>query len=191
MTQKIIFCFDGTGQDPGDAGDGGRDSSISNILKLHAIFGGSLQNVNKFQSCQGTKEQYSFYYPGIGTYSKWWLVRMWKSCTGRGREKILNMAREDLARNLKQNGKDCEIYVFGFSRGAAIARMFASKIKKPIKFLGVFDTVEAIWALNLDTSRSSKALEENGTLSHHVKEAVHLIFTRRKAFDVPANAFQS
>lgn len=39
---KLIFCFDGTSNDPSDSADFFEDSSISNILKLHALFGGTL-----------------------------------------------------------------------------------------------------------------------------------------------------
>ena len=38
--KSIILNFDGTCNDPEDAGDFFEDSSISNILKLHAFFGG-------------------------------------------------------------------------------------------------------------------------------------------------------
>ena len=36
--KKLIFCFDGTCNDPKVSGDFFSDSSISNILKLHASF---------------------------------------------------------------------------------------------------------------------------------------------------------
>ena len=38
--KKLIFCFDGTCNDPADAGDFFEDASVSNIVKLHAFFGG-------------------------------------------------------------------------------------------------------------------------------------------------------
>lgn len=44
--KKLIFCFDGTCNDPDDAGDFFSDSSISNILKLHVLLGGKLTPLN-------------------------------------------------------------------------------------------------------------------------------------------------
>ena len=44
--KKMIFCFDGTCNEPEDSGGFMEDSSISNILKLHALFGGKLNPLN-------------------------------------------------------------------------------------------------------------------------------------------------
>ncbi len=44
--KNIILNFDGTCNDPEDAGDFFEDSSISNILKLNAFFGGNLSLLN-------------------------------------------------------------------------------------------------------------------------------------------------
>ena len=56
----MIFNFDGTCNDPEDAGDFFEDSSISNVLKLHAFFGGKLNPLNEKNS--ETTGQHSFYY---------------------------------------------------------------------------------------------------------------------------------
>jgi hypothetical protein len=45
--KNIILNFDGTCNDPEHAGDFFEDSSISNILKLHAFFGGKLSPLNE------------------------------------------------------------------------------------------------------------------------------------------------
>ena len=48
MSKNIIFCFDGTCNDPEDAVQkefligGAKDNSITNVLKLHLLFGGDL-----------------------------------------------------------------------------------------------------------------------------------------------------
>ena len=42
--KRLIFCFDGTCNSPQDADDFFEDSSISNVLKLHAFFGGKLNS---------------------------------------------------------------------------------------------------------------------------------------------------
>ena len=71
---------------------------------------------------------------------------------------ILYNARKDL-KAVWEPGDS--IFLFGFSRGAAIARKFASQLdrallektpengkepgQRPIRFVGVFDTVASIW----------------------------------------------
>lgn len=68
--KNILIFFDGTGNDPADAvqkrewlGLGElEDDSISNVLKLHLLFGGDLDNGNN----EG--DQLCFYYSGVGTH---------------------------------------------------------------------------------------------------------------------------
>ncbi|XPV69846.1 MAG: phospholipase effector Tle1 domain-containing protein [Halarcobacter sp.] len=173
---KLIFCFDGTSNDPSDSADFFEDSSISNILKLHALFGGTLST--KCSNKINQQEQKSFYYSGVGTRGNWLrqkLNAMFSPPHGEMNE-IIKQAKEDL----KQFKLGDEIYIFGFSRGAAIARMFAAKHLdgKKVKFLGVFDTVAAIrGSLDLDRSTypASGILFENGTLGKQVEKALHLL----------------
>lgn len=175
---KLIFCFDGTCNDPGDAGDFFADGSISNVLKLHALFGGNLQN----KPNQNLRGQHSFYYSGIGTRGNWLkqkLNALFAPPSG-DMEDIIEQAKTDL--NKFEKGDT--VYVFGFSRGAAIARMFAAKIcehnekVESVKFLGVFDTVAATKGsldLQKGTFPASGIVFENGTLGEHVESAVHLV----------------
>jgi uncharacterized protein (DUF2235 family) len=64
---KIIICLDGTGNDPEDAvqestKDGRlEDDNISNVLKLHLLAGGKLNNA------QDNAGQQTYYYSGVGT----------------------------------------------------------------------------------------------------------------------------
>ena len=173
---KYIFCFDGTCNDPEDSGDFFDDSSISNVLKLHAFFGGQLNPLNGAN--QNTPNQRSFYYSGVGTRGSWLKQKfnaMFAPPDG-DMDDILDDAKKDLSELNVQ--LDDEIYIFGFSRGAAIARMFASSINKKIKFLGVFDTVAATKGsldLNPDTYPASGIVFENGTVSLDVEKAVHLV----------------
>lgn len=176
--KKLIFCFDGTCNDPGDAGDFLSDSSISNVLKLHALFGGTLTPPNGKNAA--TPGQRSFYYSGIGTYGGYFRKKFnaMFAPPGADMEDIIKSGKEDLSKNF-QDGD--EIFIFGFSRGAAIARMFASKIGKDgkkVKFLGVFDTVAATSGsldLNKDTYPASGIVFENGTMGKHIESAVHLV----------------
>ena len=175
---KIVFCFDGTCNDPADADNYFEDSSISNILKLHAFLGGKLSPMNGENS--QTQGQRSFYYSGIGTRGNWLkqkLNAMIAPVHG-DMDDILDDAEKDLG---EYAADSTEIYIFGFSRGAAIARMFAAHLAKAgrkVKFLGVFDTVAATRKsldLNPNSYPSSGIVFENGSIAEEIEEAVHLV----------------
>jgi len=176
--RKLIFCFDGTCNSPEDSDDYFEDSSISNILKLHAFFGGSLAPNNEVNP--NTPDQLSFYYSGVGTRGNW-LKRKFNAMFAPpygDMDDILDEAGNDLKKCKFQ--EDDEIFIFGFSRGAAIARMFASNIEAPMKvtFLGVFDTVAATRGsldLNPDSFPASGIVFENGTIGKHIDSALHLL----------------
>jgi pimeloyl-ACP methyl ester carboxylesterase len=173
--KKLIFCFDGTCNSPEDSSDFFEDTSISNILKLHAFFGGKLNPENGINT--KLKGQQSFYYSGVGTRGNW-LKRKFNAMFSPpygDMDDILDKAKADLDANFVIG--DC-IYIFGFSRGAAIARMFAAHLPYKVKFLGVFDTVAATRGsldLNPNTYPASGIVFENGTLGAHVEKAVHLL----------------
>jgi uncharacterized protein (DUF2235 family) len=173
---KLIFCFDGTCNDPEDSGDFFEDSSISNVLKIHAFLGGRLSPMN--EKNPKTRGQRSYYFSGVGTRGGW-LKQKFNSMFAPPEgdmDDILDEANEILAR-AKLRDTD-EIYVFGFSRGAAIARMFAAHVPRKVNFVGVFDTVAATRGsldLNPDTFPASGIVFENGTIGDHVERAVHLV----------------
>ncbi|WP_170309540.1 T6SS phospholipase effector Tle1-like catalytic domain-containing protein [Litorilituus lipolyticus] len=173
--KKLIFCFDGTCNEPSDAQDYFSDGSISNILKLHLYFGGQLQPLNTENS--QTPDQQSYYFSGVGTRGNW-LKRKFNALFAppySDMDDILAEANEHLMQCYQEG---IEIFVFGFSRGAAIARMFAAQLKYPITFLGVFDTVAATRGsldLNPATFPASGIVFENDILGAHIEEAVHLL----------------
>jgi hypothetical protein len=177
--KKLIFCFDGTCNDPADAGDFFEDASVSNIVKLHAFFGGKLSPLNGENA--ETPEQHSFYYSGVGTRGNWFkqtFNSVFAPADGDMGD-ILAEAKHDLK---KHGGNEKEIYIFGFSRGAAIARMFAAQVGSEmhikVKFLGVFDTVAATKGsldLNPNTYPASGIIFEDGTMGAHIEEAAHLV----------------
>ena len=129
--KKIILCFDGTSNDPEDAGDFLNDSSVSNILKLHVMLGGKLTPLN--ESNQQTPNQHSFYYSGVGTRGNWLIKKMNSMfAPPYGDIEDINKQASDDLKDYYEDGE--QIYIFGFSRGAAIARMFASRCKKKLNF---------------------------------------------------------
>ena len=149
MSKNLIFCFDGTSNQPGDAvQDVSRrtgaieDDNVTNIFKLHLLFGGDLEDGRVFD------DQLSLYYSGVGTHGKK-IKRIFNAA--------LAPSNGDVGRIIKDGIKDLrthyengdQLFVFGFSRGAAIARIFASRLpvyfednSPRVRFLGVFDTVE-------------------------------------------------
>ena len=85
---------------------------------------------------------------------------------------ILAEAEADLAAAYAPGDK---ILVFGFSRGAALARKFATVLleadeRRTVSFLGVFDTVSAIRSL-----KSSDVVVAQGALHPRVEMAVHVV----------------
>ncbi len=93
--------------------------------------------------------------------------------------RILTQAAGDL-KKLEPKEHD-RIVVFGFSRGAALARRFASLTlakydKLKIAFLGVFDTVAAMDGVHTrGEGTSSDVVFEHGTLDRRIRRAVHII----------------
>jgi len=187
VAKNLIFCFDGTSNSPRDAvqdislrGEV-EDDSITNVLKLHLLCGGDLQN----RPLDGT--QHSLYYRGIGTYG---------SGLRRTINRILAPERQDVASILRTACHDLkrlyqpgdQVFLFGFSRGAALARRFAAIVRARtgvtpppgthlIRFVGVFDTVASIDQPNLDRERKPKTrvLFEHHTISPDIREALHLV----------------
>ena len=172
MPKTLVFNFDGTGDEPGDVKKSAKDKSISNIYKLHVLMGGGTPGAKTPDG----GEQHSFYYKGIGTSGLflWRLLNEGYAPPWGDAQRILRAARRDFARNYR---KEDRVVVFGFSRGAALARMFISKMLKKdkninIAFLGVFDTVVEIGSLK---RRNAEFLGEHGTLDKRVQRAVHIV----------------
>ena len=194
MPRNLMICFDGTCNHPSDAkqerewfglGDI-EDNGITNILKLHLFFGGNLSNSSILNTdvYNGCDEQQSFYYSGVGTYGNK-IQKIFNA--GFAPEKldvgrIIKNAIHDLKSTYVEGDK---LYIFGFSRGAAIARRFASVIdqyieftdKTPITFLGVFDTVASIGVPNLNNEDKpiSDVIFENNKISARIASALHLL----------------
>jgi uncharacterized protein (DUF2235 family) len=198
--ERLLICIDGTKNDPNDAIEEYdktgllEDNDISNVLKLHILAGGSLDNK------AATPDQHSFYYVGVGNRSTTALGNAASAALAifEPRE-ILGEAYRDLAQQYKEGDS---IFIFGFSRGAAIARQLAQKINDQglvldkttiardveITMLGVWDTVAAYKGVNLDLDENpstTEVNETNGRIADNIRVAYHLV-----SVDDPRLAFR-
>lgn len=191
--RTLVFSFDGTGNEPGDAHAFEQDESISNILKLHVLMGGGLAEDRTPTETRGGDPQLTYYYNGIGTREggvelplvgrliarATGLINQALAPTWGDARHILDEAVNDL-REIRPTPAD-RIVVFGFSRGAALARKFASIALQEydglrIAFLGAFDTVGTVDGIHPESERAGSDVEfENGTVHDRVEQAVHLL----------------
>ena len=184
--RTLVFCFDGTGNEPSDAGEFKQDQSVSNILKLHILMGGH------FEEPAADAPQLNFYYNGIGTREGKSRIPLLGRLYAAGRsslnmliaptfgdaKRILDEAQADFDAHCRPGDR---IVVFGYSRGAALGRKFASLLladheDRAIAFLGAFDTVAAMSGIHRRGDKiSSDVVFENGTLNPRIERAVHLV----------------
>jgi uncharacterized protein (DUF2235 family) len=133
MTRNIVICIDGTGNDPNDALQPGSDTT--NVFRLtEALVHDDRQLVK--------------YFPGVATSGDPFLDFAGKY-TGLGAEQLRDGAYHFLLNNYRAGD---DIYLFGFSRGAAIVRDLANHMfdhgtgdlqGARISMLGLWDTVAA------------------------------------------------
>jgi type VI secretion system (T6SS) phospholipase Tle1-like effector len=199
MAKKILIFFDGTKNDPGDAAQeieehgGIEDDGISNVLKLYFLMGGRLMNLNHSGDVAADgpldpssfDDQICFYFQGVGSYGG----PLRKLLNGAFSPPLLDVRRimrGAITAIEKTYEPGDEIFVFGFSRGSAIARRFAGRItkhvagmsEKPVRFMGVFDTVAQIGKpeIGSDDLPDSKVVFEDGNrVSENVTEALHMV----------------
>lgn len=196
MTNVITIAFDGTGNDPSDGKNGElfksytSDNSISNVLKLHLLLGGNLHQDERYGQNNSANISKSFYYQGVGTYGSWFSQAINQGLAPDEHDiaSILRKAKADLVAHYTVSQP---ILIIGFSRGAALARRFATIISDMVTphsvYLLVFDTVASIGLPNLSTRERPKfdvVFEHGHTLSKSVISALHLVSLdeKRKAF---------
>ena len=191
--RTLVFSFDGTGNEPQDAAGFKQDESVSNVLKLHVLMGGGLEEDRTKTQTAGEEPQETYYYNGIGTREDGETIPLIGELVAKTRRLVNSMLAPswgDPRRILKQATEDLKglhpreadrIVVFGFSRGAALARKFASRMlaenhASEITFLGVFDTVAAMDGIHTKGEAiSSDVVFENGTLDPRIRRAVHIV----------------
>ncbi len=189
MPKTLVFSFDGTGNEPRDVSKFQEDESITNILKLHILMGGGMKpSTTTLPNSDGT--QMTHYYNGVGTRAGGRsmplvgklrdLINMAVAPSFGDARRILEEAHQDFD-DAQYDAETDKIVVFGFSRGAALARKFVSELldgndDARVAFLGVYDTVAAMDGIHRRGERiSTDVLFEDGTLHSNVDSAVHLL----------------
>lgn len=189
-TKNIVISFDGTGGEPSWAVQAENDpplytnaGGLSNICKLHLLAGGVVDN-----SSGAIDDQMALYYKGVGTWGDesflGGLIRGYKSAFGAGAMEVIYKRAYGHIVSIYQPGD--QLYIFGFSRGAATARLFASFLSKDVNkidgvtpdiaFLGVFDTVvQSSDAGNSEDIKNTDVDHKDTALPANVKRAVHLV----------------
>jgi uncharacterized protein (DUF2235 family) len=114
MAKNIVICIDGTGNMYGDRN--------SNVVQLY-------RTIEK-----GTARQIAYYHPGLGTMgspnaltsaAKWWTLGLGLAF-GYGMSQTLVNTYTFLAEGYEDGDR---VYVFGFSRGAYMARVLCAILK--------------------------------------------------------------
>jgi len=198
MAKILFFNFDGTDNEPADAMQdknflgATEDNSLTNVLKFHLLLGGNLkEKTGNTLLASGSR---TFYYNGIGTYGNYFERKFNAGLASECADvaTILNLAKKDFTDHFQKKGDYEYVVVTGFSRGAALARRFASIINdlvydQQIIIEGVFDTVASIGLPNLrreDRPSTDVVFEYGHTLPSNVLKALHLVSLddKRKAF---------
>ncbi len=112
--RNVVLCIDGTWNDPTDPSEKGRGYT----------------NVYRFSQAldRNAKNQFVRYFPGVGNQQEnSFLGQLLGGVFGWGGVRIRDYAYAVLATNYRPGDR---IFIFGFSRGAAMARMLAMKIHK-------------------------------------------------------------
>lgn len=148
MEMTIGIFFDGTGNNIND-----KPSTITNIAKLYRVYGESNNPAIRKLYIRGVgsdkHKNDNDHLGGRNIFSNG-IDRMLGGAFGSGGEDRIEFMLDKIQTILKEtpNVKKITFDVFGFSRGAALARHFVNVIrKKPIhtkqsiRFLGIFDTV--------------------------------------------------
>ncbi len=111
--RKLVVLIDGTWND-----ENGEDNSgvVTNIVKLYRVLEGDSEN------------QIARYFRGVGNDDDFGFVeKTVNGATGGGERRIRNHAYATIAKEFREGDK---ILIFGFSRGAAGARMLAADLAK-------------------------------------------------------------
>ncbi len=137
IERKHIILLDGTWNDETGIG---ADGLVTNIVHMSRIF------------INDSKKQIVRYHRGVGNDNdNGWISSRWKGANGKAIGSIVERA---YARFVQDWQKGDVIYIFGFSRGSAAARLLASKIKDE----GIPKSIEI--TLKPKENKESKVVEQ-------------------------------
>ena len=207
-SRHLIFCFDGTWNHPAQKDEG--VPAPTNVFEWWLKLKGRRSRLKEFfiganrikTSTQDKQRQIAFYYNGVGNPAENDKIgAAIGGGFGFGAKRLRRLAYRDLIRHYSKNDK---ITIVGFSRGAAIARWFASHINNygvpklafcdtpvgrmlrkpnparlavPVNFLGVWDTVASFgMSKNLLGIKFQQVnLFKDFDVADNVERAVHLV----------------
>jgi len=192
--KNIVITFDGTGGHPEWAIQEDNQEhklytngqGLSNVCKLHLYAGGNIGNTYNHFSDEGKDghdiyKQIACYYSGVATTGSKFRKAIRNVVPGVAIDTMIAEVKEDLKEMFKDGDK---LFVFGFSRGAATARLFVSDLDKyqvssiRVAFLDLYDTVlqspfkygtsTSIFRMDINDNKSSE-------LPKIVEKAVHFV----------------
>jgi uncharacterized protein (DUF2235 family) len=195
--KNIVVCLDGTWNEPGTTEYG--HVAETNVLKLFKLLKGELKQGKRYKQYNSSQykehadskkveantqsvKQIAFYYHGVGNkMENSELGQVFGGAFGMGASAIVDRAYLDVAKVYQQGDR---IFIFGFSRGAAIARLLAGvighrSIPTSIWTLRFFGRSMAIWT-------SSRKIED---VRNPVKVDVLGCWDTVGAFGISKNIF--
>ena len=146
IRKNIVVCIDGTWNLPGQTDFG--QLAETNVLKLYKMLKGetttgrqhNASETRRYRDLKGITRQIAFYFQGVGNkVENSTLGQLFGGAFGMGADAIVERAYLDVVREYRQGDR---IFLFGFSRGAAIARLLANAIDRR----GI---PESLWTLSL------------------------------------------
>jgi hypothetical protein len=161
--KNIVVCLDGTWNEPGTTEYG--HVAETNVLKLFKLLKGELKQGKRYKQYNSSQckehsdsnrieanaqsvKQLAFYYHGVGNkMENSEIGQVFGGAFGMGASAIVDRAYLDVAKVYQQGDR---LFIFGFSRGAAIARLLASvvghrSIPTSIWTLRLFGRSIAVW----------------------------------------------
>ncbi|MGD9803147.1 MAG: DUF2235 domain-containing protein [Hyphomicrobiaceae bacterium] len=152
--KNIVICVDGTNNTPDmiDNGFAAPTNVFKLFLMLKADSEGMFEPGRLFDAslCKRyDNRQIGLYYAGVGNkYDDDPLHQMIGMATGRGADDVLERAYLDLVRAYREGDR---LFIVGFSRGAAIARLlaralYARGIPKTVWTIKLFGTHRTLWS---------------------------------------------
>lgn len=207
--KNIVVCFDGTTNTPDQYEFG--QLAQTNVYKLFDMLKADERSARTFNpkafsatiAKRYENKQIAFYYSGVGNrFENNPIVQVLGGATGMGSDQVVERAYLDVMRVYNPGDR---IFVFGFSRGGAIARLFAKSVEQkgslrsalvwrifgrnltlfrrrnatqvPITVLGCWDTVGSFGIAKTIAGIDFQKIDlfKDLTVANNVTKAYHLV----------------